>query len=135
MDITKEKKEQSIVIGGKLNRGGGDKLTSDRTSKEIYGYIRVSTIQQNDDRQRIAMAEQGVPAKNIFSDKQSGKDFNRPGYKALLSAIREGDKVVIKSIDRLGRNFNEILEQWRHITLEKKCGIVVLDTHNFLPPI
>ena len=63
MDITKEKKEQSIVIGGKLNRGGGDKLTSDRTSKEIYGYIRVSTIQQNDDRQRIAMAE-GLTRRN-----------------------------------------------------------------------
>lgn len=97
------------------------------TAGEIYGYIRVSTVQQNDDRQRIALAERGVPQENIFSDKQSGKDFNRPGYRAMMDVIREGDQIVIKSIDRLGRNFNEILEEWRHITLEKKCGIVVLD--------
>ena len=120
MDTTKEKKKKNTEDKGMPNK-------EKELPKEIYGYIRVSTIQQNDDRQRIAMAEQGVPAKNIFSDKQSGKDFNRPGYKALMNTIREGDKVVIKSIDRLGRNFNEILEQWRHITLEKKCGIVVLD--------
>lgn len=102
-------------------------LVNNGIDRGIYGYIRVSTVQQNDDRQRIAMAERGVPRENIFSDKQSGKDFNRPGYRALLDVIREGDQIVIKSIDRLGRNFNEILEQWRHITLEKKCGIVVLD--------
>lgn len=119
----RKKKRTVKDVDTDVGNGRGEK----EASKEIYGYIRVSTTQQNDDRQRIAMAEQGVPAKNIFSDKQSGKDFNRPGYKALMNAIREGDKVVIKSIDRLGRNFNEILEQWRHITLEKKCGIVVLD--------
>lgn len=94
---------------------------------KVYGYIRVSTVQQNDDRQRAAMAEQGIPERNIFSDKQSGKNFDRPGYKALMDTIQEGDKVIIKSIDRLGRDFNEILEQWRVITLEKKCGIAVLD--------
>lgn len=93
----------------------------------IYGYIRVSTIQQNDERQRIAMLERGVPEEHIFADKQSGKDFDRPGYRALLETLQEGDKLIIKSIDRLGRDFNEILEQWRHITLEKKCGIIVLD--------
>lgn len=112
MNTTKERSEGA---GESANAG------------EVYGYIRVSTFQQNDDRQRNAMAQQGVPLEHIFSDRQSGKDFNRPGYRALLDAIREGDQVVIKSIDRLGRNFNEILEQWRHITLEKKCGIVVLD--------
>ena len=101
--------------------------TENRASGRTYGYIRVSTLHQNDDRQRTALAEQGVPEENIFSDKQSGKDFNRPGYKALLNTIREGDKLIIKSIDRLGRDFNEILEQWRVITLEKKCGIAVLD--------
>ena len=93
----------------------------------MYGYIRVSTKDQNDDRQRIAMKKYGVAKENIFSDKQSGKDFERPGYKALLKQIRECDTLIIKSIDRLGRDFNEIIEQWRHITLEKKCGIVVLD--------
>ncbi len=112
MEATKD--EQIVIAGNRIGR-------------EAYGYIRVSTVQQNDDRQRIAMAEWGVPQENIFSDKQSGKDFNRPGYRAMLDAIREGDQVVIKSIDRLGRNFDEILEQWRYITLEKKCGIVVLD--------
>ncbi|MCI9330378.1 MAG: recombinase family protein [Ruminococcus sp.] len=91
----------------------------------MYGYIRVSTKDQNDDRQRIAMKKYGVAKENIFSDKQSGKDFERPGYKALLKQIRECDTLIIKSIDRLGRDFNEIIEQWRHITLEKKCGIVV----------
>lgn len=101
--------------------------TMGNASSRIYGYIRVSTLHQNDDRQRTALAEQGVPEENIFSDKQSGKDFNRPGYKALLNTIREGDKLIIKSIDRLGRDFNEILEQWRVITLEKKCEIAVLD--------
>ncbi len=100
---------------------------AEKTKGNIYGYIRVSTLAQNDDRQRIAMAQQGVPEENIFADKQSGKNFDRPGYKALMEKIQESDTLVIKSIDRLGRNFNEILEQWRHITLEKKCGIVVLD--------
>ncbi len=93
----------------------------------VYGYIRVSTKEQNDDRQRIAMKKYGVPKENIFSDKQSGKDFDRPGYKALMKKIGERDTLIIKSIDRLGRDFNEIIEQWRYITLDKKCGIVVLD--------
>ena len=79
----------------------------------MYGYIRVSTKDQNDDRQRIAMKKYGVAKENIFADKQSGKDFERPGYKALLKKIRECDTLIIKSIDRLGRDFNEIIEQWR----------------------
>ena len=96
---------------------------------KIYGYMRVSTKEQNEDRQRIAMMEYGVPKKNLFLDKQSGKDFDRPGYRKLLDTLREGDTLVIKSIDRLGRNYDEILEQWRILVKEKKVGITVLDMH------
>ena len=92
-----------------------------------YGYVRVSTKDQNEDRQMIAMTQFGVDQKNIYLDKQSGKDFNRPRYKRLLKRIREGDVLVIKSIDRLGRNYEDILEQWRIITKEIKAAIVVLD--------
>lgn len=93
----------------------------------MYGYIRVSTKEQNEDRQLIAMRQFGVKDKHIFMDKQSGKDFNRPQYQALVSKLQEGDTLVIKSIDRLGRNYEEILEQWRIITKEKKAAVVVLD--------
>ena len=95
--------------------------------KMMYGYIRVSTKEQNEDRQLIAMRQFGVKDKHIFMDKQSGKDFNRPQYQALVSELQEGDTLVIKSIDRLGRNYEEILEQWRIITKEKKAAVVVLD--------
>ena len=94
---------------------------------KIYGYIRVSTRDQHDDRQRIALLNFGVPAKNIFTDRQSGKDFMRPAYKKLIRKLKADDTLVIKSIDRLGRNYAEILEQWRVITKEKKVAIVVLD--------
>ena len=94
---------------------------------KTYGYIRVSTREQNEDRQLIAMAEYGVESAYIIIDKQSGGDFDRPGYKRLLRRIRPGDTLVIKSIDRLGRNYNEILRQWRIITKEKGTDIVVLD--------
>lgn len=94
---------------------------------EIYGYIRVSTREQNDDRQRIALKNFGVPAKNFFVDKQSGKNFERPQYRKLLRKIKYGDTIVVKSIDRLGRNYAEILEQWRIITKEKNAAIVVVD--------
>ncbi len=93
----------------------------------IYGYMRVSTKEQNEDRQRIALTEAGVPLKNIFMDKQSGKDFNRPAYKKLVKKIKPGDTLVIKSIDRLGRNYKEILEEWRLITKEKGANINILD--------
>jgi len=93
----------------------------------IYGYVRVSTREQNEDRQLIALREVGVSDKNIFMDKQSGKDFERPNYKKLVRKLKPGDTLVIKSIDRLGRNYEEILEQWRIITREKKAAIVVLD--------
>lgn len=93
----------------------------------IYGYVRVSTKEQNEDRQLIALGEVGVLEKNIFVDKQSGKDFNRPQYKKLLRKLKKDDLLYIKSIDRLGRNYDEILEQWRILTKEKRIDIVVLD--------
>jgi len=95
--------------------------------EKIYGYIRVSSRDQNDDRQWAAMREFGVPDNCVFVDKQSGKDFERPGYKKLMRKIRPSDTIVIKSIDRLGRNYEDILEQWRLITKEKQAAIVVLD--------
>ena len=79
----------------------------------LYGYIRVSTRDQNEDRQLIALRELHIPEKNIFIDKQSGKDFNRPQYKRLVRKLKKDDLLYIKSIDRLGRNYAEILEQWR----------------------
>lgn len=94
---------------------------------KLYGYIRVSTREQNEDRQVRAMEEFGVPLSNMICDKQSGKNFERPGYKRLIKRIKPGDILVIKSIDRLGRNYDEILEQWRVITKEKQANIVVLD--------
>ena len=93
----------------------------------IYGYIRVSTREQNADRQWIALREVGVPEKNILLDKQSGKDFLRPQYRRLVRKLKKDDLLYIKSIDRLGRNYGEILEQWRLLTKEKGVDIVVLD--------
>ena len=95
--------------------------------EKIYGYARVSTREQNEDRQMIAMQQFGVAQTHIFLDKQSGKDFNRPAYRRLLNILQEGDTLVIKSIDRLGRNYEDILDQWRIITKEKRAAIVVLD--------
>ena len=83
-----------------------------------YGYVRVSTKEQNEDRQIIAMREFGVQNDSIIMDKQSGKDFDRPGYRQLVRKLKAGDTLVIKSIDRLGRNYDEILEQWRLLTKE-----------------
>ncbi len=96
-------------------------------SANTYGYIRVSTREQNEGRQLIALREMAVPKQNIFMDKQSGKDFNRPQYKKLLKKLKPDDLLYIKSIDRLGRNYGEILEQWRILTKEKGIDIVVLD--------
>ena len=93
----------------------------------LYGYIRVSTRDQNEDRQLIALRELKIPEKNIFLDKQSGKDFNRPQYKRLVRKLKKDDLLYIKSIDRLGRNYAEILEQWRLLTQTKGIDIVVLD--------
>ena len=94
---------------------------------QVYGYVRVSTKDQNEDRQLLALAKFPVERKNIYMDKLSGKDFNRPRYQELVAKLGKGDCLVVKSIDRLGRNYEEILEQWRLITKEKKADIVVLD--------
>lgn len=93
----------------------------------IYGYVRVSTPEQSTDRQIKALEEFGVPTKNIYVDKQTGKDSERPAYKRLMRKLRTDDVLVVKSIDRLGRNYAEILEQWRIITKVKGAAIVVLD--------
>ena len=93
----------------------------------IYGYIRVSTREQNEDRQLIALREMAVPEANLFIDKQSGKDFQRPQYKKLVRKLKKDDLLYIKSIDRLGRNYEEIQNQWRGLTKDKGGGIVVLD--------
>jgi len=101
--------------------------SSPASEQRIWGYIRVSTREQNEARQVIALQEFGIPEECVFMDKQSGKDFNRPEYQRLLTALQPGDVLVIKSIDRLGRNYNDILEQWRVITKERQAAIVVLD--------
>lgn len=95
--------------------------------KKTYGYVRVSTKEQCEERQLMALKEFPVVKENIFMDKLSGKDFNRPSYLRLIKRLKKGDVLVIKSIDRLGRNYDEILEQWRYITKTKKADIVVLD--------
>ncbi len=92
-----------------------------------YGYVRVSTKEQNESRQILAMEEYGIRAECLVVEKQSGKDFERPKYKKLMKKLKAGDTLIIKSIDRLGRNYDEILEQWRYITKEKQAAIVVLD--------
>ena len=95
--------------------------------RKIYGYVRVSSKEQNEDRQMIMMRELHVPNKNIYIDKQSGKDFERPNYKCLMKKLKDGDLLYIKSIDRLGRNYDEIIEQWRKITKVMNADIVVAD--------
>ena len=96
-------------------------------TQNIYGYIRVSTRDQNEDRQLIAMREIDVPEKNIYTDKQSGKDFERPQYKKLVRKLKRDDLLYIKSIDRLGRNYEEIQNQWRLLTKDKGVDICVID--------
>ena len=93
----------------------------------IYGYIRVSSRDQNEDRQLLSLKQIGVLEKNIYLDKQSGRDFNRPQYRKMVRKLKKDDLLYIKSIDRLGRNYEEILEQWRVLTKEKGVDIVVLD--------
>lgn len=92
-----------------------------------YGYVRVSTKEQHTDRQMAAMEKAGIPKNQIYEDKQSGKDFNRPQYKRLIRKLKTGDVLYIKSIDRLGRDYDEIIQQWRKITKEMEVDIVVID--------
>lgn len=94
---------------------------------KIYGYMRVSSKDQNEDRQKIVLLEMGVPEKNIYMDKLSGKNFERPQYKRLLRKLDAQSVLYVKSIDRLGRNYADLNEQWRIITKEKKADIVVID--------
>ena len=118
-----ERKTEPVPSGGKRR--------SARERRQgvivVYGYIRVSTRDQNEDRQLIALQELNIPERNIYMDKQSGKDFERPQYKRLARRVKKDDLLYIKSIDRLGRNYGEILEQWRILTKEKGADIVVLD--------
>ena len=93
----------------------------------FYGYARVSTKEQNEDRQIIALHDYKIDEKNIFIDKESGKNFKRENYLKLIKKIKHGDVIVVKSIDRLGRNYTEIIQQWRLITQEKKTDIIVID--------
>ena len=92
-----------------------------------FGYIRVSTREQNTDRQLIALKEYGVKPENILTDKMSGKDFNRPAYRRLLKRLNNGDVLIIKSIDRLGRNYKDIIKQWQYITKDIGADVIVLD--------
>jgi DNA invertase Pin-like site-specific DNA recombinase len=92
-----------------------------------FGYVRVSSADQNEDRQVIAMNEHGIPQERVFTDKQSGRDFERPAYKSLLKSLKSGDLLYIKSIDRLGRNYDEIQNQWRILTKERRVDITVID--------
>lgn len=96
-------------------------------TNSIYGYVRVSSTDQNEDRQLIALREKKVPDNNIFIDKQSGKNFDRPHYKRLIEKLKQGDLLYILSIDRLGRNYEEIQNQWRILTKEKGVDIYVID--------
>jgi DNA invertase Pin-like site-specific DNA recombinase len=98
-----------------------------RMKGKTYGYIRVSTQEQNIDRQLHSLFDMGIDRKNIYIDKQSGKNFKRPSYIKMVQKIREGDLLIVKSIDRLGRNYQEIMEQWRILTKEKKVDIRILD--------
>ena len=93
----------------------------------VYGYVRVSTKEQNEDRQVIALMDYSVKKENIFIDKLSGKDFNRPQYQRMLAVLSPGDTLIFKSLDRLGRNYEEIIENWRIITKELRVFVVVLD--------
>ena len=93
----------------------------------IYGYIRVSSTDQNEDRQLLAMQKKEIPFKNLYIDKQSGKDFERPQYKKMVKRLKKGDLLYILSIDRLGRNYEEIQQQWRILTKEKGIDVCVLD--------
>lgn len=92
-----------------------------------YGYVRVSAVDQNISRQMLEMLDRKIDKRNIYTDKQSGKDFNRPMYRKLIRKLKKGDLLYIKSIDRLGRNYNEILEQWRILTKEMEVDIAVID--------
>ena len=99
----------------------------DTNTQDIYGYVRVSSTDQNEDRQMLEMQRLKIKKKNIYIDKQSGKDFNRPSYQRLLGKLKKGDLLYVQSIDRLGRNYKEIQDQWRVLTKEMEVDVVVID--------
>ena len=103
------------------------KCNYDTNTQEIYGYVRVSSTDQNEDRQMLEMQRLKIKKKNIYIDKQSGKDFNRPSYQRLLGKLKKGDLLYVKSIDSLGRNYKEIQDQWRVLTKEMEVDVVVID--------
>ena len=103
------------------------KCNYDTNTQEIYGYVRVSSTDQNEDRQMLEMQRLKIKKKNIYIDKQSGKDFNRPSYQRLLGKLKIGELLYVKSIDRLGRNYKEIQDQWRALTKEMEVDVVVID--------
>ena len=115
-----------LLIYALKHKREGEKREESKMANN-FGYVRVSSREQNEERQLVAMYEQGIERKNIYIDKQSGKDFERPQYKRMIKRLKKGDVIFIKSIDRLGRNYSEILEQWAFITKEKGVDIVVLD--------
>ena len=102
-------------------------MTTMEKTDRIFGYVRVSTKEQNEDRQLIAMRELRIPERNLYIDKQSGKNFDRPQYQRLVRRLKKDDLLYVKSIDRLGRNYDEILEQWRVLMNGKSTGIVILN--------
>lgn len=104
-----------------------DMGTKEKTAKKVYGYVRVSSKDQREDRQIIAIKNSGFKVEHIFVDKQSGKDFNRPEYKKMMKQLKKGDLLLVKSIDRLGRDYEEIMEQWKRISKKKGADIRVLD--------
>lgn len=122
--------DQSIYVGALVVLHKWNLATLAERSDSLgtlYGYIRVSTREQNEDRQLLALKELAIPEKNLFVDKQSGKDFERPQYRKMVRKLKKDDLLYIKSIDRLGRNYSEILDQWRILTKDKGVDIVVMD--------
>lgn len=115
---------RACQVGGEIILNAKMKITK---SRKIYGYVRVSSTDQNDDRQMIALRQLDIPINQIYIDKQSGKDFQRPAYQALLKKVRPSDIIYVLSIDRLGRNYDEIQNQWRLLTKERGVDIVVID--------
>ena len=116
-----------MISGKRFGSGALFVLREKEYVQMVYGYVRVSSTDQNEDRQMIALRELGVEDKHIYMDKQSGKDFERPAYQKMLKRLKAGDLLIVKSIDRLGRNYKDILVQWQHITKTIGADILVLD--------
>lgn len=124
----KEQKERNEQAERNEQNGWGEQKGRERQEgHNVFGYVRVSTREQNVDRQKIALTEAGIPQERIYVDRQSGKDFDRPQYVRMLRELKQGSVLYVKSIDRLGRNYSDLTEQWQIITRKKGADIVVLD--------